>query len=133
MQGREEVFANVSAGADKKSEHSGPVRAPSSLLEHLQRQVALKSQSARAAPPSGPRRFSARLPARERGCQWALTRKRTLWGGGALDRGHGASLKRLAQLGDALGGVGAVASLIKTAELVVHQAAKVVSGSVNGG
>ena len=66
-------------------------------------------------------------------CQWALTRKRTLWGGGALERGYGASLKRLAQLGDALGGVGAVASLIKTAELVVHQAAKVVSGSVNGG
>ena len=45
MQGREEVFANVSAGADKKSEHSGPVRAPSSLLEHLQRQVALKPVS----------------------------------------------------------------------------------------
>ena len=33
-------------------------------------------------------------------CQWALTRKRTLWGGGALERGYGASLKRLAQLGD---------------------------------
>ena len=65
-------------------------------------------------------------------CQGALTRKRTLWGGGALERGHGAPLERLAQLGDALGGVGAVASLIKTAELVVRQAAKVGSGSVNG-
>ena len=69
---------------------------------------------------------------REQQCQGALTRKRTLWGGGALERGHGASLKRLAQLGDALGGVGAFVLPIKTAELVVAQAAKVGSGSVNG-
>ena len=65
-------------------------------------------------------------------CQWALTRKRTLWGGGALERGHGASLKRLAQLGDALGGVGAIAPAVEAAELVEAQAAKVGSGSVNG-
>ena len=47
---------------------------------------------------------------REQACQRALTRKRTLLGGGALERGHGASLEPLAQLGDALGGVGAVAT-----------------------
>ena len=44
-------------------------------------------------------------------CQRALTQKRTLWGGGALERGHGAALERLAQLGDALGRVGAVADM----------------------
>ena len=33
------------------------------------------SPPARAAPPSGPRRFRARLPAWERKCQWALTKK----------------------------------------------------------
>jgi hypothetical protein len=54
------------------------------------------------------------------------------WGGGALERGHGATLEPLAQLGDALGGVIAVAAASKTAESVVFQAAKVVSGSVNG-
>ena len=48
----------------------------------------------------------------------------TVGGGGVLERGHGAPLERLAQLGDALGGVGAVALRIKTAEMVVRQAAK---------
>ena len=65
-------------------------------------------------------------------CQWALTQKRTLGGGGALERGHGASLEPLAQLSDALGGVGASAvKLIEAAELVVGQAAKQ-RRSVNG-
>ena len=47
-------------------------------------------------------------------------------GGGALERGHGALalLERLAQLGDALGGVIAAAVNIEAAELVVGQAAK---------
>ena len=49
---------------------------------------------------------------------------KTLWGGGALERGHSAPLERLAQLGDALSGVGAVADIIEAAELVVGQAAK---------
>ena len=92
--------------------------------------------SARAAPPSGPSSLSSRL----RGwglevsgepCQWALTRKRTLLGGGALERGHGASLEPLAQLEDALGGVGASAILIDAAERVAAQAAKQ-KRSVNG-
>ena len=44
-------------------------------------------------------------------------------GGGALERGHGAPFEPLAQLGDALGGVGAVAFAVDAAELVVGQAA----------
>jgi hypothetical protein len=44
-------------------------------------------------------------------------------GGGALKRGHGAPFERLAQLGDALGGVGAIAITIDAAELVVGQTA----------
>ena len=53
-----------------------------------------------------------------------MTLKRTLGGGGALERGHGAPLEPLAELGDALGGVGAVTHIIEAAELVVIQAAK---------
>ena len=52
--------------------------------------------------------------------------------GGALERGHGAPLEALAQLGDAFGGVGAPALPIEAAELVAAQTAKVGSGSVNG-
>ena len=51
-------------------------------------------------------------------------RKANARGGCALERGHRASLECLAELGDALGGVGAVALRIKTAEMVVRQAAK---------
>ena len=43
--------------------------------------------------------------------------------GGALERGHGAPLEPLAQLGDALGGVGATALPVEAAELVFAQAA----------
>ena len=42
-------------------------------------------------------------------CQRALTQKRTLWGRGALERGHGAPFEPLAQLGDSLRGVGTLA------------------------
>ena len=56
-------------------------------------------------------------------CQRPLTRKQTLWGGGALVRGHGAPLEPLAQLRDALGGVGATAAQVEAAELVVGQTA----------
>ena len=62
---------------------------------------------------------------REQACQRALTRERTLWGGSALERGHGAPLETLAQLGDALCGVGAVArEEVDAAELVSEQTAK---------
>ena len=53
----------------------------------------------------------------------ADTKANTLGAGGALQRGHGALLERLAQLGDALGGVGAAAILIEATDLVVGQAA----------
>jgi hypothetical protein len=94
--------------------------------------------TANAEAPWAPILLASRLRARggegngERvtGCQGVLTRHS--WGGGAPERGHGASLERLAQLGDALGGVGAVAHEVEAAELVPRQAAKVVSGSVNG-
>ena len=52
-----------------------------------------------------------------------VDRKASTRGGGALERGHGASLERLAELGDALGGVGA-ASILDAAQHVVGQAAK---------
>ena len=49
-------------------------------------------------------------------------------GGGAPERGHGAPLEPLAQLGDAQGGVGtldiAIIILVEAAELVAIQAAK---------
>ena len=44
--------------------------------------------------------------------------------GGALERGHRASLERLAQLGDTLGDVGASPDVGEAAELVVGQTAK---------
>ena len=53
----------------------------------------------------------------------ADTKANTLGAGGALQRGHGALLERLAQLGDALGGVGATALIVEAAELVVGQTA----------
>ena len=43
--------------------------------------------------------------------------------GGALERGNRAFLERLAQLGDTLGGVGALAVIVDAAELVTAQAA----------
>ena len=60
-----------------------------------------------------------------------MTRKRTLLGGGALERGHSAFLEPLAQLGDPLHGVGAFAIRADAAERVFGQAAKG-RRSVNG-
>ena len=53
----------------------------------------------------------------------ADTKANTLGRWGALEFGHGAALERLAQLGDALGGVGTDARIIDAAELIVAQAA----------
>ena len=39
----------------------------------------------------------------------ADTKANTLWGRGALERGHGAPFEPLAQLGDSLRGVGTLA------------------------
>ena len=44
--------------------------------------------------------------------------------GGVLERGQGAPLETLAQLGDAVRGVGALAIPVEAAEAVVAQAAK---------
>ena len=52
-------------------------------------------------------------------------------GGGALERGDEAPLEPLAQLGDALGRVGALALVVETAELVADQTARVGVGDVN--
>ena len=68
---------------------------------------------------------------RDQACQWALTEKPTFKGGGALERGHSAPVEPLAQLGDTLGGVGAVSLFVEAAELVLSQAAKG-RRSVNG-
>ena len=57
--------------------------------------------------------------------QGVLTQTRTLCvGSGAPELGHGASLERLAQLGDALSGVGALARAVEAAEFVAFQAAR---------
>ena len=56
-------------------------------------------------------------------CQRALTGRRTLWGGGALERRHGAPLESLAQLDDALGGVGSIAAPVEATEFILSQAA----------
>ena len=63
--------------------------------------------SARAAPPWGPRWLYERLRAWERRwgaeCQWALTRKQTLWGGSALEVGDLRLLEDGSERGCALG------------------------------
>ena len=46
--------------------------------------------------------------------------------GGALERGHSAPLEPLAQLGDALRGVCAVAILVEAAQRVVSQAVSII-------
>ena len=51
--------------------------------------------------------------------------------GSALERDHGATLEPLAELGDALGSVGAVAKPVDAAELVAGQTAK--DGGVSTG
>ena len=63
----------------------------------------------------------------------ADTKANTLGAGDALQRGHGALLERLAQLGDALRVIGAVAIAIEATDLVVGQAASMGgSESVSG-
>ena len=65
-------------------------------------------------------------------CQRALTQKQSLGCGSALERGDEAPLEPLAQLGDALGREGALASVVETAELVADQTAREGVGDVNG-
>ena len=81
-----------------------------------------------ATEPGGSKHNSAAVQQ----CQWALTQRQTLWGGGALERGHSAPLERLANLSDALGGVGAGPPESDATERVVSQAAKGMRYNVNG-
>jgi len=61
----------------------------------------------------------------------ADTRKRTLGGGGALERGHRASLERLAELGEARSGVGAL-SILDATQRVVGQAVSMAKEECQG-
>ena len=55
-----------------------------------------------------------------------------IWGpGGALERGHRASLERLAELGDTLGGVGALA-ILDAEQRVVGQAVSMTKEECQG-
>ena len=58
--------------------------------------------------------------------------KATTRGSGARQRDDGAPLETLAQLGDALHGVGAAAAIVDTAELVAVHTARVGVGGVSG-
>ena len=85
--------------------------------------------AASAKAPSAPMPLFPRLRAKGRmgnserlGVSTALTRKRTLLGGGALERSHSAPLERLAQLGDGLHLVGTAAHVVEAAERVAGQA-----------
>ena len=118
--------AVVSRGADTKANTLG-------AAAHLRLVIFVSLRmAASAVAPWAPIWLPLRLRARGRmgdgervGVSVALTRHS--WGGGALERGHGAPLDPFAQLGDALGGVGTVDILIiilvEAAEQVVGQAA----------
>ena len=54
-------------------------------------------------------------------CEAAGAEKRLLGACGTLERGHGASLERLAQHGYALSGEGAIAVLVDAAEVIAVQ------------
>jgi len=60
-----------------------------------------------------------------------LTEKRTLGGGGALERGHGTPLETLAQLGDALRSVGPL-SIMEAAQRVCVQAVSMTKEECQG-
>ena len=93
MLSREEVFENVSTGADKKANTRELVRARGGLLERVQRGVALEalgeSSYSFGTEVVGSQTASTRAEsgAEREACQWALTRKRTVWGSGALEVG----------------------------------------------
>ena len=116
-------------GADTKANARHLVRAPGGLLERLQRGVALQALRERSScigtKSIVPETASVGEEAAAEKCQRALTEKRTLSGRGgcALERGHGAPLESLAQLGDALRGVGAVTPEVYATELVERQTA----------
>ena len=78
------MFAFVSAGADKKANTWELVRAPSSLLQRLQRAVALEavgeSGCSLGAKAVVSQTASRGVRVSRHVCQWALTQKRALAG-----------------------------------------------------
>ena len=80
----------VSAGADTKANTLELVRAPSSLLQRLQRGVALESlgESGSSFRAESVFRETASMGAGvgAEGCQWGLTQKQPLWGAAAHSR-----------------------------------------------
>ena len=68
----------------RKREHSGPVRVPSSLLEHLQRRVALKPVSESGFSLGAEAVHSKTASTGEEVSTGADKKANTLWGGGAL-------------------------------------------------
>ena len=105
---------------------------PSSLLQRLQRGVALEtlceSGSSFRAESIFRETASVGAEAGAEGCQWALTKVSTLGRGGALERGHGTPLEPLAQLRDALRGVCALEHYSSVGSMVRFEAAELVVG-----
>ena len=117
----------MSAGADTRASTTGwyaPERGHVALLERLaQLGDALAGVGAVAFIIEAAEPVHGQAATQERGVSMAADTKANALGRGALERGHVALLERLAQLGDALGGVGAAAEDVEAAELVPGQAA----------
>ena len=100
-EGKAKVFAFVSMGADRKANSRG-----GGALEHRDSRL-LEDGSERGGAlgpdlvPKETARELVRGSERAGACQRALTEKQTLGRGGAPQRGHGAPLEPLAELGDA--------------------------------
>ena len=122
----EDIEIAVCQGALTQKANSSELVREAGLLERSQRQIAreaLRESSSSFGAELVVSQTASTVEAGGEACQGALTERRAVWGGDALERGHGAPLERTAQLGDALSGVGAVAILIDAAELVAGQAA----------
>jgi len=127
MEGKANVFAFVSMGADRKANTrgGGALELGDSRLfqDGSERGGALGSDVVVIEATKHGGGWGGERRGASKACQWALTGKQTLGSGGALERGHGAPLEALAQDGDALCSVGAVAVLQAT-KLVVGQPGK---------
>ena len=124
------MFANVSAGADTKA-NAWAAAAHPRLSIFVCGRISTSLSRPDMSLPLLVSLLSPKLQARggvgavrDQECQRGADIKANAFGaGGALERGHGAPLEPLAQLGDALGGVGATALPVEAAELVFVQAA----------
>ena len=120
----------MSMGADKKANTRELVRARGGLLERVQRGVALEalgeSSYSFGTEVVGSQTASTRAEsgAEREACQWALTRKRTVWGSGALEVGD----LRLLEDGSECGGSGG--TLVSDVVAVVETASEGQDGTV---